>query len=459
MRGARPAAPAADALIAKANLTGAVAFAVLDAQSGAVLEAKDATLSAPPASVAKALTALYALDVLGPNHRFATRVIASGGVQNGVVQGDLWLVGGSDPTTDTRDYAQLALRMKEAGVREVRGAFRVFEGPVASLRSIDPGQPDHVGYNPAIAGIALNFNRVHFEWSRQSNGYRVTMDARAGKYRPAVEVARMEVVDRAGPVYTYSDRQGRDEWTVARGALGREGARWLPVRRPGLYAGEVFATLSRSNGIVLKAPEVTRRAPQGVEVARIESAPLVDILRGMLKHSTNITAEMVGLAASYVRAGSARSLPASAAEMNRWAIEMLGMQSPALRDHSGLSGDSRISALDMVKGLAAVGRAAQLRPILKPVVMRDAQGRPDKSHPVKVAAKTGTLNFVSGLAGYITATDDRELVFAIFTADIQRREAIPRAEREAPPGARPWARRSRGLQRALLSRWGTSLDS
>lgn len=459
LRRARPAAAPVEALVSKAGLSGRVAFAVSDAATGEVLEARGAALGAPPASVAKAITALYALDALGPDHRFATRIVAEGSMENGILQGDLWLVGGCDPTLDTRDLARLAQAMKESGLREVRGSFRVHEGPVASLRSIDPEQPDHVGYNPAVSGIALNFNRVHFEWKRGTSGYTVTMDARAGNYRPDVTMARMAVVDRAGPVYTYADREGLDDWTVARGALGGSGARWLPVRRPGLYAGEVFTTLARSNGIVLEAPQVTPRPPKGKEIARIESPPLRSILEDMLKYSTNVTAEMVGLAASHARSGQAGSLRASAAQMNDWAKENLEMHAPALVDHSGLSGDSRISALDLVRGLGAAGQQERLRPILKPVTLRDAQGRPAKNHPVQVAAKTGTLNYVSGLAGYISTVGERSLVFAILTADLEERDAIPRALRESPPGARPWANRSRNLQRALLERWGRDLGA
>lgn len=465
LRGARPSAaspsgPPVDTLVDKTRLSGRVSFAVSDAATGEVLEARGAAVGAPPASVAKAITALYALDVLGPEHRFATRLFADGTLKDGILEGDIWLVGGCDPSTDTRDLARLATAMKEkAGIREVRGAFRVYEGPVASLRAIDPGQPDHLGYNPAISGIALNYNRVHFEWKRGPKSYTVTMEARAGNYRPAVEMAQMAIVDRKAPVYTYADRGGRDEWTVARGALGREGARWLPVRRPGLYAGEVFAVLARSNGVVLEAPKVTRQSPDGVEVAKIESDPLEDILRGMLKYSTNLTAEMVGFAATYARLGKVTSFAQSAAEMNAWAVAKLGMRAPAFLDHSGLNGDSRISALDMVAGLGAAGRSKVLRPILKPVTIRDAKGRPVSSHPAKVAAKTGTLNYVSGLAGYISTPQERELVFAIFTADLEKRAAIPRAQRERPPGARNWANRSRGLQRALLQRWAGSFDA
>jgi D-alanyl-D-alanine carboxypeptidase/D-alanyl-D-alanine-endopeptidase (penicillin-binding protein 4) len=44
-------------------------------------------------------------------------------------------------------------------------------------------------------------------------------------------------------------------------------------------------------------------------------------------------------------------------------------------------------------------------------------------------------------------------VFAIFTADLARRDAIKIEERERPPGARSWSRRSRNLQRQLITRW------
>jgi D-alanyl-D-alanine carboxypeptidase/D-alanyl-D-alanine-endopeptidase (penicillin-binding protein 4) len=451
--------PGAETLVRQASLKGDVVFAVADARTGEILEARGEGRGIAPASVAKAITALYAMDVLGPDHRFVTKVVATGGVADGVVQGDLVLVGGCDPTTDTRALAALASAVKEAGIREVKGSFRVYEGPVVSVAAIDPEQPDHVSYSPAVSGIALNFNRVHFEWKRGGNGYTVTMDARAGRYRPEVEVATMEVVKRRAPIYTYSGRDGRDDWTVASGALGREGARWLPVRKPGLYAGEVFATLMRSHGIVLWPSRLTDTAPQGELVGQIESDPLSDVLRAMLKFSNNLTAEMVGLAATYARIGRVDSLAASAAEMNVWATSALGMQAPAFVDHSGLGGDSRVTAQDMVRGLGALGHAELLRPLLKPVKLLDAQGRPVNNHPVQAEAKTGTLNFVSGLAGYITAPKGRDLVFAVFAADEATRATIPREARERPPGGRTYATRARRLQRKLIMRWGAAFDA
>jgi D-alanyl-D-alanine carboxypeptidase/D-alanyl-D-alanine-endopeptidase (penicillin-binding protein 4) len=442
-----------DAIIADEKLSGQVAFAVAHADSGLWLEYQHENAGTPPASVTKAITALYALDALGPTHQFETRIYATGGIVNGEVQGDLILAGGGDPTLDTNGLAAMAASLKEAGVRAVKGKFKVYEASLPVLDGIDPAQPDHVGYNPGISGLALNFNRVHFEWKRGGNAYMVTMDARSEKYRPAVAMARMAVRERSTPIYTYEDRGGIDDWTVAKGALGNGGSRWLPVRKPGLYVADVFATMAGSQGIRLGKPVIIDDAPATDPLVRRKSTNLLVILQAMLRFSTNLTAEMVGLAASQKRGVVTRDLAGSAAEMNRWAVGALGMQAPKLVDHSGLGDASTVTALDMTKALIKV-RDSALRPILKPFVMRDEKGRPVKDHPIAVDAKTGTLNFVSSLAGYITGQDGTVMAFAIFAADFDRRAGIAREDREAPSGGRTWNRRAKRVQQALIERWG-----
>jgi len=71
-----------------------------------------------------------------------------------------------------------------------------------------------------------------------------------------------------------------------------------------------------------------------------------------------------------------------------------------------------------------------------------------------VVAKTGTLNFVSALAGYLRTAGGRDLVFAIFTVDPDRRARAIAAQDEVPEGARGWNQRARRLQQQLLQRWG-----
>ncbi|MBO9445517.1 D-alanyl-D-alanine carboxypeptidase/D-alanyl-D-alanine-endopeptidase [Ruegeria sp. R14_0] len=449
----------AERLVQAAGLRGEVVFAVADATTGAALEAFGGDQGLPPASVGKALTALYALDVLGADYRFETVLMADGPIENGIIKGDLILVGGGDPLLDTDALATMAANLREAGITEVQGAFKVYDGALPYVFSIDPGQPDHLGYSPSISGISLNFNRVHFEWKRDGTRYDVTMDARSARYQPSVEMASMQVETRKLPIYTYEPSARQDRWTVAKGALGNGGARWLPVRKPALYAGDVFQTLARANGIVLGRVQVTREAPQGTVLVVHQSDPLDSILRGMLKYSTNLTAEMVGMAASRARGAQLQTLQDSAAEMNRWAAETYGVTGIAMVDHSGLGDASRMAPGDLVTALVAAKQAGALRPLLKKFTLADSQGRPVKNHPIKVDAKTGTLNFVSGLGGFITTPGGAELAFAIFTADVDHRATIPRANRERPQGARSWNNRSRKLQRALIERWGSMAGS
>lgn len=445
--------PGVDALLAKAKFSGKIGFVVADARTGLVLEARNPGLDLPPASVAKAVTSAYALSSLGGEYRFSTRLIATGPVSGGKIKGDLVLLGGGDPVLDTNALAGMAKALKEKGVNGVTGKFRYHAGALPYVNAIDPEQPDHLGYNPAISGLNLNFNRVHFEWKRAGAGYSVAMDARSDLYRPAVSTARMKIVDRKLPVYTYKAAAGVDNWTVARGALGKGGSRWLPVRRPDLYAAEVFQVLARAQGVTLPKPVVAKSAPKGTVIVQRNSEQLTAIMRGMLKYSTNLTAEILGLTASKARGGTPGNLTASGKLMTAWVKQKYGTTSASFADHSGLSDATRLSAEDMVKMLVKLGPDHALHGLMKEITPRGGDGKKLAGASHQIRAKTGTLNFVSALSGYVTASDGTPLAFAIFTADMGKRKAIKRADRERPAGAKTWSRRSRWLQYQLLNRW------
>ena len=261
--GAQAAARVEEALVARAGLGEAVSFALADMRTGEVLAVRKPLLRQPPASTAKVITTLYALDRLGADHRFETRLLATGPVSGGRIEGDLVLAGGGDPVLDTDGLSELAARLAGLGVVGLSGRFLVWPGALPRIERIDAAQPDHVGYNPALSGLNLNYNRVHFAWQREAAGYDVSLLARASHHAPQVRTAQMEVIDRRGPVYTYTASEGVDHWTVARGALGTNGSRWLPVRNPALYAGEVFAILARAQGISLPEAGVATACPEG----------------------------------------------------------------------------------------------------------------------------------------------------------------------------------------------------
>ncbi|MCC5973989.1 MAG: D-alanyl-D-alanine carboxypeptidase [Rubellimicrobium sp.] len=456
---ARPAVPGpeAEGVVRAANLSGRIAWALADVRTGAVVDGSAADVAMPPASVAKVLTAAYALDVPGPDHRFETRLIATGHIDGGIIAGDLVLAGGGDPVAPPAARPLPAARGRAAGVRGGRGEFLVWGGALPFQPRIADEQLDQLAYNPAVSGLNLNFNRVHFEWARNGSGYRVTMDARSDRFRPDVSMARMQVVERALPVYTYaSNGAGFDEWTVARAALGDGGARWLPVRKPALYAGDVFGTLAAAQGVTLPPAREVAQLPAGSVVARLQSDRFEDMARVMLQHSTNITAETMGLTASAVRGHTVQSLSDSGRAMADWARTRLGMTGSFV-DHSGLGDASRIAPGQMVAGLlaAATGdaRLRALRAILRDIPMIDANGERLASPPGRVLAKTGTLNFVSGLAGYLQPNSGPELAFAIFAADLDRRAVALASGDEVPQGARDWNQRARRLQHQMLRHW------
>jgi D-alanyl-D-alanine carboxypeptidase/D-alanyl-D-alanine-endopeptidase (penicillin-binding protein 4) len=447
---ARPAdalirsAPGADRLIEEAGLGGKVGFVLSDANSGEVLETYNPLRPLPPASVAKAATSLYALETLGAGFRFETRLIATGPIRNGRLNGDLVLVGGGDPSLDSDGLYDLAAQAKAAGVREVTGRLLVDSSALPSIDRIDRTQSDTVGYNPAIGGLNLNFNRVHFSWTRTGNSYTTAMAGRTERFRPAVNTSTMRVVDRSLPVYTY-DRVGDvDVWSVARGQLGNTGSRWLPVRNPDLYAGDVLRTMLRTNGIVV--PAAQRGRGQGTVIGLTQSASLDRIVNSLLRFSTNLVAEVLGLTATARNAGPPRNLGASADTMSNWVMQRTRARRPDFDDHSGLNGTTRISASDMVQLLTAPGAQARLQPLMKELTLDGPPHQP-------VRAKTGSLNFVSGLAGYFNARSGRQLAFATFCADIDRRAGLSIDQRDRPAGGSAWSRRSRSLQFDLIERW------
>ncbi|WP_417241853.1 D-alanyl-D-alanine carboxypeptidase/D-alanyl-D-alanine-endopeptidase [Celeribacter sp.] len=450
------AIPSAEDLVAASGLSGQLSFAVADAVTGEILETRNPVLRLPPASVAKAVTSIYALEILGAGFTFQTRVFATGPVVEGKVQGDLILAGGGDPTLDTDGLGALAAQVKAAGIAGVTGRFLIWDGALPRINQIDDQQTEYAGYNPTITGLNVNYNRVHFEWRRAGGDYTVKMDARAERYAPDVKIASMRIAPRDLPVFDWEAGQDRDDWTVARSALGNGGARWLPVRLPTLYAGEVFQAVARQNGVSLPKAVRAQAAPDGDVVAVHDSLPLTVMVRDMLLYSTNLTAEVLGLRATLARGGDATSLRGSAQAMTTWARARLGTRHLAFVDHSGLGGESHVSTSDMVRLFASNGVEALVGPLLKTIGMPDASGKTiDPNHPVRVVAKTGTLDFVSTLAGYATGPDGRRMAFAIFAADLPARTEAKATGAEVPRGAKTFNSEAKKLQKQLLDRWGT----
>lgn len=415
-------------LLRRAGLVGRVAFAMI--RPGQPTGPRDlalATAAIAPASTLKALTAAYALDRLGPHHCFQTQLIRAGDT--------LILAGGGDPTLSTDDLVRLAADLVAQSPRPP-SRFAVWGGALPALSRIAPEQAEHLPYNPAISGLMLNFNRVHLGWRRVGVDYQLSIEARGSSQSPRAQTISA-VPGSHSDLFTYRQEGDREFWSVSRPALGNDGSRWLPVRLPELYAADVFQTLCRARGLILPPPEVITQLPKGEVVARLDSPPVESLIRDMLRYSTNLTAEALGLHAS-----GAPDLASSAGRMLDWlaAGDPGRLIGTVLADHSGLSEASRVSALAMARMLAGPGRDVGIAPLLR-------QNPLQIQSEARIAAKTGTLNFVSTLAGYVGEGAD-EAAFAILCIDPARRAAA--IGQEQPAGVASWTRGARQLQADLL---------
>ncbi len=438
------ASRACAAAIAAANLGGRVGYAVADLATGRVLAGLNAQVPMPPASVAKAVTALFALEHLGAERRFSTRLLATGPVQGAVLQGDLILAGGGDPSLDTDRLGDLAQALAQTGLRRIMGRFLVWGGALPFAAQIAADQPDFVGYNPAVSGLMLNYNRANFVWT--AGGGTLAVNAEGKRFVPPVRSVAVAAAMRDAPLYVYEARDPTERWSVAAPALRKDGSRWLPVRAPLRYGGDVFGALCAAQGITLpQAGEITTLPAQAQLLAQDNSESLALLLKGMLKYSTNITAESLGLAAS-----GAPSLPRSAAQMSDWARARFG-GGAVFGDHSGLGPNSLCTPADML-GFMLGAKDTALMSLLREKGL-DGAGNETQSGVLRVFAKSGTLNFTSNLAGYVTAPSGRALAFAIFAADSPRRAALPPHAQEDPPGGSAWSKRARAMQRKIIAAW------
>ncbi len=435
--------------------SGSVGYFLFDPDSGRALEERAADTAFIPASVAKLPTVAAALALLGPDHRFATRLLATGPLAGGVLRGDLILQGGGDPALATEGLLQLLNALAAAGVRQVEGRFLYDTALLPELGEIDSGQPWAAPYNTGVGALSLNYNRALLSWRRGGTpaGPDALTVADAGRLPLDSVTVRPMAVGGGFPLLP----DGVDRWLMASPSSGEAGAAWVPVARPGLAAATLFRRLAADAGIILPVPVVGRASSGAAALAVLDSLPLAELARGLLRHSNNLSAEVIGLAASSRLEPSrpeppATTLDRSAGLLQRWltrqpigAVNWSGLR---LANHSGLGTGSRTTPRQMAALLRAGG------PALWDLLPGEEDG---KALPPGIHAKSGTLAYVKGLAGMLTAASGRRLGFVLFIADPARRAAmdaaLDRRVTATPADARAWAAGARRLQGEILERW------
>ncbi len=355
-----------DGLIRAPGLAGAaIGICVLD-PAGEVVFDHHAEVAGIPASSFKTLTTAAALEVFGPDHRILTRVCSPEALRDdGVLPGDLCLVGGGDPTLSLADLDALAADLAGRGLKRVEGRVigdgRLFGGSIYAdfWNWGDIGN----GYGSPVSGLNLEHNRFR---ARFRPGAEEGAPAALVAVEP--EVPEVEFVDavRTGPpgsgdgVTVYGGEQTgrlflRGTVPAGRGEFDVVGAAPDPER---FAAHHFHAALARA-GVEVAGGHgghgLLEEGPGGVEHARHLSPPLGQIVHRIHRVSDNHETECL-----YQLLGIKAGLPPAEALRRHWAGRGLELSAWRSVDGSGLARADFITPRDLaaVQHLAATGPAA-----------------------------------------------------------------------------------------------------
>jgi serine-type D-Ala-D-Ala carboxypeptidase/endopeptidase (penicillin-binding protein 4) len=330
-----------------------------------------------PASTQKILVAIAALTTLGPDFRYETRVISDAPPRDGAV-GTLWLVGSGDPTLATPEYVQWLADRPRFSLHQATALVALVDGlKTAGVTAVTGG----------IVGDDSRYDRIRLVPSWKAN---YVVDNEAGPLGALL-------VNSGFTVFDPPPEKRADD--------------------PAAHAASELARLASAAGIAVAGPGRSGTAPVGVgpvTLATVRSAPLSEVVAGMLRESDNTAAELLVKELGVARRNDGSTPAGTQAVVDALAEAKLPTAGLRLGDGSGLEVSNQAScalltaALRLPDGngsprlsglMAVAGRTGTLS-------LRLA-GTPLEG---KLRAKTGSLNGVTGLAGYLDG--HRTLSFA-----------------------------------------------
>jgi serine-type D-Ala-D-Ala carboxypeptidase/endopeptidase (penicillin-binding protein 4) len=373
-----------------------------------------------PASVMKLVTTYAGLELLGPAFTWKTGVYTTGTLQGDVLVGDLIIKGGGDPKFTHEQLWSLLRTVRAKGIREIRGAL-VLDRSYFEPNAIDPGKFDGEpirAYNAIPDALLVNFKSI---------ALRIFKDGKGGfTVSPEPKLAGFEVTHSIVPGRGDCGRP-RSSVTVQMTERGAALTGTFPLTcgdavlyiHPHTlsnpqYVAMVFKQLwSELGGIFAGDARDGTLPASAVLLAEQESESMAEAIRGVNKFSNNVMARMVylSLSADIMKIGG--SPDRSQRVIKTW-LEGKGIAMPelAIENGSGLSRLERVSAQGLGRMLVAAYRSPVMPEFVSsmPLVGFDGTMRSRlKTKDVRGQAhiKTGSLNNVSSIAGYVLAASGK----------------------------------------------------
>jgi D-alanyl-D-alanine carboxypeptidase/D-alanyl-D-alanine-endopeptidase (penicillin-binding protein 4) len=408
-------------------------IAITDA-SGRLVYGRNATRGFAPASTLKTVVAATALATLGADARLDTS-FASVDLPNasGTID-DLWLVGNGDPVLDPEQLRAGVAALYRAGVRRVAGDLIVDAGSFTRPEQNPAWAPDDFesDYASGTSAISLNWNVIEFKITPTTLG----MPARVQVYPPDPDV-----LVHGAPITRYAtdlqiDRSiaGRNDFRIDGSvAAGGEQSYFRPALDVPLWAGQVTVQMLRDEGISVEGRVRTGGGPLAVQTLwRHASPPVRDLVRQMLFESDNHIAEQL-LRVVGIRGGDSLTLPDGSenagARVERAYLRSLDVPVPGLRivDGSGLAEADRIAPITLVRLLDAASYS--LGRVYVGAFPRAGIEGTVRHHDLRAAlgavrAKSGHIDGVNALAGYLDTRHHGRLAFSFLVNEPDADEAM-----------------------------------
>jgi len=392
-----------------------------------------------PASVFKLVTTSAALETLGPAWTWKTGVYLAGPVRNGVLDGDVVVVGGGDPSLVMERVWLMLRQLRDAGVRDIRGDIVLDHGGfAASARSAAdfdnaPSEP----YNVLPDALMMNYRSVtlSFQPDEAAQVARVAVEPPLAGF--AVDAA-VRLSHGACDDWRSALKLGAGDathWHFAGAYPSRCGARNWPLAypEPASYERRLVTTLWREVGGRLKGKVRDGQLPDGAELAfDFESPPLAQIVRDINKYSNNTMAEQLFL----TLARHASPEPAAAADagqaqvvLKQWLHERLGNAADGVvvANGSGLARETRISTRALGQLLQWDWNSPVMPELMSslPITGVDGTLRRSTAPAGRAHLKTGSMRDVAAVAGYVLADSGRRYILVAVINDANANAARP----------------------------------
>lgn len=404
-----------------------VTLKVVDLASGETLYDRGGDRLQVPASNLKIYTSACALDAFGADHRFKTIVRADGTIADGVLRGNLRLIGGGDAMLASGDLRKLSKRVvKELGIRQIIGKV-VVDNTRYAPQLKGPGwmwddEPSY--YNMSVTPLMVDFNVLTVKLTPDAEGFVSAKLALPSDYPKLVRVDAASAAN--GELATR--RPFREEIEF-RGDLKLDVPQdvRMTMHDPGPWAAGLFSQMLADEGVSIgisdAATESTNVDAGSAVVELVHQGPtLAETLRHFNHVSENAVGEVLLHEIAIAHGVEQPTWSDGAKIISDWLIAKAKLEPGSFRlvDGSGLSRYNLISADSAVRLLAYLHASDDFEPFLEslptPEVKLDkaelASGS-DKSTGPRVSSKGGSMSSVSTVSGYIRTLDGRMLAFSL----------------------------------------------